>query len=202
MFQKDPANEHFLRLLHVAEIALKGPINIKINSSFWGWPNLALSTNVMPKIEGIMESRIIYANPNDDEQDSAILRQVIWDAQTTRKSVLQEFQQGKEPSITHPTLFTRYVWVDMNWLYQMIQLLEDLFIPLKIPEEDELFREVYHLKIERSDRTMIEASWGKSSSGAFVVLSKSWENIWQQMTDFLQSSKVIDSEEVLQFPYP
>jgi hypothetical protein len=199
MFHRDPISAHYRKLLDSAEAVLRGPLSIQVDIDFWGEPNLTLRSEAMPKIEGVIESRIIYANPCDDEQSSAILRQVSWDAHTARLSVLQDFDADKTPSIVHPVLSVRYVWIDIDWLYEAIRRLEELAIPLKMPKVDPLFRKMYKLGIQRSDRTTIEASWGNSTPGDFQTLSVAWELVWEQMADLLKSGTPVEPEELWQF---
>jgi hypothetical protein len=195
MSQRDPINVHYGKLLDTAEKILRGPLSVRVDTDFWGSPNLVLRSEIMPKIEGTIESRIVYANPCDDEQSVAILRQASWDALAARQSAVQDFSGGREPSTIYPVLLVHSVWIDMDWLYEAIQRLEELVIPLKVPKVAPLFRKMYMLRIERSDRTTIEASWGKGMPGDFQVLSESWESIWQQMTDLLRGGEKVGPEE-------
>ena len=135
---------HYGRLLDTAEAVLRGPESVKIDIDYWGYPNLALQSETMPKIEGVIESRILYANPCDEEQkNAAILRHASWDAHSVRQSVLQDFCGEQEPSIACPVLSIRFVWIDMNWLYGAIQRLEKLAVPLQVPKFVPESRKVY-----------------------------------------------------------
>ena len=194
MFERDLAAVHFDQLLATADTVLQGPWSIRVGVDFWGSPNLALYVQAMPKIEGMIESRIVFANLGDEEQNGAILRQAIWDARTTRQSVLQEFRQNHEPSI-YPVLFVRYIWIDISWLCSAVHRLEELTIPLKVPRMVPLFRTTYGLRIERTDRTVADVSWGQGMPGEFQVLSDLWEGLWQEMTVLLNTGDVAKPDE-------
>jgi hypothetical protein len=196
MFSRDPINVHYERLLDTAEAVLAGPLSVRVDTDFWGSPNLVLRRETMPKIEGTIESRILYANLCDDEQKEAILRHASWDARTARESIRKRLGDSRGPSAIHPILLVHFVWTDVNWLRQSIGRLEELTIPLKVPRVDPLFRTMYRLRIERNDRTITEASWGKNMPGDYQILSEMWESIWQQMTDFLQNSGAARPEEL------
>ncbi len=194
MFKPNLMNVHYGQLLASANTVLQGPASVSVGVEFWGEPNLALYIEAMPKIEGIIESRIVYANPTDKEQSCAILRQAAWDARTTRQSVIQEFRQGQEPSI-YPILLVRYTWIDIGWLYNAIQRLEELVIPLKVPQMSSIFRTMYRVRIDRIDRTVADISWGEGMPGEFQVLSAVWKSLWQEMTHLLQTSETVEPEE-------
>jgi hypothetical protein len=191
----NPANVHYRGLLDTAETVLRGPSSIRIGIDFWGEWNLLLRKEAMPKIEGTIESRIVYANPADDEQDGAILRHVSWDARTARKTVREDFRASGAPAIIHPVLNVHYVWINLDWLYQVIQSLENLTVPIRVPEMSSRFRTMYELGIQRIDRTYIKVAWGKSMPEAYHDLSCAWEGFWQQMTDLLKSGKQVEPEE-------
>ncbi len=194
MGAQNPANVHYRGLLDTAETVLGGPSSIRIGIDFWGEFNLFLRKNAMPKVEGIIESRIVYANPCDDEQDGAILRHASWDARTARKTVWEDFRAGRTPSIIHPALRVHYVWIDLDWLHEVIRSLGDLTVPIKAPETSRS-RTMYELGIQRIDRTYIKVAWGKDMPEAYHALSCAWEEVWQQMTDLLQSGRQVDPEE-------
>lgn len=195
MLVQNPANVHYRGLLDTAETVLRGPSSIRTGIDFWGELNLVLRKKAMPKVEGIIESRIVYANPCDDEQDEAILRHASWDARTTRKTVWEDFGAGRTPSIIHPVLNVHCVWINMDWLYKVIRSLEAFTVPIRVPETSSRSRTMYELGIQRIDRTYIRIAWGKNIPEAYHALSCVWEEVWQQMTDLLQSGKPVEPEE-------
>jgi hypothetical protein len=195
MDAQNPANVHYRRLLDSAEKVLRGPSSIRIDIDFWGEWNLLLRKEAMPKVEGIIESRIVYANPADDDQDGAILRHASWNARTARKTVWEDFGAGRTPSIVHPALNVHYVWITLDWLYQVVRSLGDFSVPLGVPETSSRFRTMYELGIQRIDRTYIKVAWGKNMPEAYHDLSCAWEGFWQQMTDLLRDGKRVEPEE-------
>ncbi|MBN1138431.1 MAG: hypothetical protein JXM73_17715 [Anaerolineae bacterium] len=194
MFERDLATVHYDQLLATADTILEGPLSVGVGSNFWGEPNLTLCLETMPRIEGAIESRIVYANLGDEGQNVAILRQAAWDAQATRRTVLQEFRQGREPSI-YPILLVRYVWIDIGWLSNAVHRLEELVIPLRSPKMIPLFRTMYRLRIARTDRTVADISWGKGMVEGFQVVSDLWESLWQEMTGLLNTGEIIEPHE-------
>jgi hypothetical protein len=194
MFERDLATVHYDQLLATADTVLKGPFSVGIGTDFWGEPSLALYLQTMPRIEGAIESRIVYANPADEEQNGAIPRQAAWDARATRQTVLQEFRQGREPSI-YPILLVRYVWIDIGWLSNAVHRLEELVIPLRVPIMIPLFRTMCRLRIERTDRTFVDISWGKGMVEGFQIVGDLWESLWQEMTGLLNTGEIVEPHE-------
>lgn len=194
MFRASLMNVHYNQLLSSADTVLQGPSSVSMGTEFWGEPNLALYVQAMPRIEGTIESRTMYANPTDADQNRAILRQAAWDARTTRQSVIQKFRQGREPSI-YPILLVRYVWIDIGWLYNATQRLEELVVPLRVSKMSPIFRTMYRVRMHRIDRTIADISWGKGMPGEFQILSIVWESLWQEMDHLLQTSEMVEPEE-------
>ncbi len=102
---------------------------------------------------------------------------------------------GQPPAIIYPEVSINFVWVKLAWLYEALARLERLVIPLKIPKDTVLLRQIHHLRIERSDRTVMEVSWDKGTSGSFKFLNEVWVSLWQQMGDFLRNGERIEPEE-------
>ena len=190
-------NNHYLQLLQIAEQVVDGPRSIKISSEFWGWSYLALTSTIMPKIGGVIESRIIYANPSDEEQNRGILRQVLWDAKEARDTILADAKEGRKPSITQPSLQRQTVWVSNDWIQSILLMLDTLLVPIRALRTSH-FRDMCHIRLEKSDRSVFEVSWGKGTEREYEKLTSIWETIWAQSAEFLQSSEQIHCEELWQ----
>lgn len=188
-------SELYGNLINVAEIVLNGPASASIATGFWGGRFIALRAAKMPKIEGVIETRIVYANPTDHEQANAILRQVQWDAKAAKQMIFQASRLGRAPSVTYPQLSSHSVWVNMEWVYETLHLLETLSVPFKIPEDHLPVHNLYALRIERTDRTELELSWGAELQDNFLPLTTVWQTIWAQMEHLLTSNEPTDYED-------
>jgi hypothetical protein len=198
----DPVNAYYLRMLSVAEGVLEGPRAVSHRDEFWGQCVLFLRRERMPKIEGTITSRSIYANPCDDEQDQAILRYASWDAKKPRQDALRLFRKnGTVPSSTLPFLSLSYTWIALDIFYEAIQLLEDLHVPLRVPKNIPRSRQIYHLGIDRMDRSSAKVVWGSCFPGNFRALSEGWETIWKELAAQSHSGPTLVPEETWPFGY-
>lgn len=197
-------NTEYGKIAFMAKSALTGPRGLVVESAnnFWGRLNLLLSHEMAIQFSGKVESRTVYAAPEDSEQGRAILREVIWDAATTRTQMVKDFRAEKVSSIFSPILFRRCVWIEIPWLLRALQRWEDQCIPLKMTIGLLPLTELYQVGIERGDRTMLQASWYNGMESEFVKLSAMWDLTWQEMTHFLQSSEIVTPEEDWEFYTP
>ena len=146
-------------------------------------------------VMGVVQVRAVYANLADTEQNSAILRQAVFDARAAHLSVRAAFADNETPPMLRPVVSVRYVWMDVDWLEAALRSLEDQCVPLAAPS-DISFDETYTLGVWRPDRTSLQARWGVGTPGAFEALSARWASLWEQMTDLLQSGEPVVPEEI------
>jgi len=187
--------EIYGKLRDTAEIVLGGPRGVSINTEFWGGYLIGLRAARMPKIEGVIETRTLYGNPVDQEQSNAILRQVQWDAKAAKQINFHDARLGRAPAVTYPQLSFHSVWVNMEWVYEVMQMLETLSVPFKMPRDHLPIHNLYALHIERTDRTELEISWGAERQDDFLPLTSAWQTIWAQMGNLLASNEPIDYDE-------
>jgi hypothetical protein len=149
----------------------------------------------MPKIQGIVEVRGLYAHLNDLEQDSALLREATWDAALARSRTISPERDEETAQTKQPLILMRCVWVDAKWLRDALQRLEKFSVPLKLSDDATLYKEIYQIERERGDRTVLKFSWAKGMPGIFAELSLLWESLWEEMTLFLQNNQSVIPEE-------
>jgi len=106
----------------------------------------------------VIRQRTVYSNLGGSDQNQAILREAVFDARSARLTTLRDYKATGKPSMEHPILATRYVWMDVRWLQAALRSFEDLAIPVKEPPGMGS-QEAYWLGIIWPDGTRIEARW-------------------------------------------
>jgi hypothetical protein len=192
---QDTPSDRYARLRLSAERALAGPLSIRVGTDFWGWANLVLRRETMPKIQGTVEVRGLYAHLKDLEQDNVLLREVTWDAALARSRSISDERDTETAQTEHPLVFMRCVWVDAKWLRDTLHRLEKFSVPLKLSDDATLYKEIYQFELERGDRTVFKFSWAKGMPGVFAEFSQLWESLWEEMTVFLRNNPAITPEE-------
>jgi hypothetical protein len=188
--------EHYGKLLSFAKIALAGPRGVSVGDEFWGGHTLSLFSMRLPMIEGVIESRIVYSNLADTDQNDCILRWATWDAELARRTLREDSKLGREPSIALPEVHVYSVWVNVSWLKEAIERLQALTVPLVYEESDDYTTPLYRLRLERVDTTLIDVRWKANGGGAFVSLTDEWQRLWRQMDQHLrQNNESIYSED-------
>lgn len=188
-----PLNAHCLTIWRNAQAALTGPESVAIGVDFWGAPSLRLAREAVPRIGGVIRTRVVYANLADAEQSGGILRAAVHCARAPRLRARSAFQRHDALPTPRPAVWVHYVWVDIDWLEAALRSLADLSVPLGAPDLD--FRETYSLGIWRTDITSMQACWGVGTPGAFEALSARCDGLWAQMTDLLRRGEPVAPQE-------
>ena len=179
-------------LLQKAERLLLGPKSLGYeDKEFWGRRYLALRSERIPKINGAIETRTVYANPVDTEQAIIILRRAYWDAELARTKFLQILRNNDEIVDEEPELYVSYTYTSVEWLNIALSRFHELSVPMKLPQAASEFEVLSYFSLERQDGTVLNLSWGKNMAYPFTLLDHAWSKTWEEMEVYLQKPMVL-----------
>lgn len=179
--------------MHV-EAALRGPRDIlwpsqtSTESSDYGWPVLSLALSSSQTDQ--MEYRTIYANYLNEDQNTAILRAVYWDGETSRKAF------RKEEANFVPALSAKFSSIRADDLLKCLSFFNDTSITISsiLPSKKLKFIKKIRIEYDYASNTY-ESSWS-SDNLENEVFEQKWNKIWFLMTEILDNAYInVDVEE-------
>ena len=165
---------------------LTGPKSLTLDKGFYGWPCLTLQ--IQAGWEDRVESRIVYANLANQEQEIAILRAVFWDGEANKKAI----RQGQP--ISTPTLAARFVVIQTSklneWLSSFADISVKAFDNFETEEDDRA--DIKKLKIVIDYKSSIFERVWQTSKDIYTNLNEPYAAVWSEMTDLLLQEKPYD----------
>jgi hypothetical protein len=172
-----------------SQTILQGPQSITLPEtgeklSFYGWATLALRT-VSPTLPSQFESRIVYANLHDTEQEFVILRAAFWDWKVARQAIQEQGESYK------PVIPVRFIKIPIDqlkgWLSNFIEL--SIIVGGFCENNDKI--PIRGLRVERDYTACIFEKVWQAEDSEHIPLNSQWNQIWQQMTEALTTAPII-----------
>jgi hypothetical protein len=168
---------------------LRGPQNITFPERdeelpFYGWPMLALKT-VTPTLPSREESRLVYANLNDDEQEFAVLRAASWDWKVARQAIHEQGENFK------PVIPARFIKIPIDQLKEWLSNFTELTIIIGGFCENNDKIPIRGLRVERDYTACILEKVWQAQDPQHISLNEQWNDVWQQMTEALTTAPII-----------
>lgn len=173
---------------HIAFSMLKGPQSIQLDSDFWGEPLICFIKNVLPFTKGMVESKVIYGNLADIEQENCFIRSAVWNAQ-------EDYSLLGNPTNLNklPTVKTHYELISAERVKLILRGFSNFTIPLSETLPSILLEPQYTLELNWNSRTHCNVSWNTTSE-VFLTLTNTFSMLWEELS--VQPVNMEEIEEV------
>ena len=164
----------------LARAIYNGPNHIRVQDDrgqiVHGW--LTFTLEVSGSNGRPIESRSVYIEPFDDDQNPVVLRAVIWNREAVRNAILKR----RTKPLTMPA---RFVLIPSKRYRAWLAKFEGITLELSVDPSRRATDFVRRVRIGRKYTTNVfEKAWAVPDS-QYQMLNKAWEYVWSQMTSAL-----------------